>query len=270
MELKDKVAQAIGAHIKVMDEEYQQTFLQQSKDVDSLIAAMGKQVTTLQEAYRKELEEIENEFLEQRKDLLMSNKAEMDGFLRKVKAAEMSTRNKYLSFIREQAKALQTIRDQDAEDYNQLKVKLETDIQTLEQHLESMQGAYQLNAEKLDYNHRVLLEREHDNYITAGQQKRRLTKQRDTLCNLKARHKECERKFSMHNGKLAVEFEKIVKSLEDLQNKENKFKLSHKKKHMEFFRMHQHLLAVLVSKLLQVSHDVENYLIPLYSIENYF
>ncbi len=33
--------------------------------------------------------------------------------------------------------------------------RLETDIQTLEQHLESMRAAYQLNQEKLDYNYRV-------------------------------------------------------------------------------------------------------------------
>lgn len=38
--------------------------------------------------------------------------------------------------------------------------RLETDIAVLEQHLETMRSTYQLNSEKLEYNYRVLLERD--------------------------------------------------------------------------------------------------------------
>jgi hypothetical protein len=61
---------------------------------------------------------------------------------------------------------------------------LETDIQTLEQHLGSMRAAYQLNQEKLDYNYRVLLERDAENQATITQQKRKISKQRDLLSTL--------------------------------------------------------------------------------------
>ncbi len=61
---------------------------------------------------------------------------------------------------------------------------METDIQTLEQHLESMRAAYQLNQEKLDYNYRVLLERDAENQATITQQKRKISKQRDLLSTL--------------------------------------------------------------------------------------
>ena len=37
----------------------------------------------------------------------------------------------------------------DTEEYNKLKIKLETDIQTLEQQLEEMRATYQLNTEKV-------------------------------------------------------------------------------------------------------------------------
>lgn len=62
--------------------------------------------------------------------------------------------------------------------------RLETDIHTLEQHLESMRAAYQLNQEKLDYNYRVLLERDAENQATITQQKRKVSKQRDLLTSL--------------------------------------------------------------------------------------
>ena len=46
------------------------------------------------------------------------------------------------------------------------RIKLETDIQTLEQQLEEMRATYQLNTEKLEYNYRVLTERDMENSAT--------------------------------------------------------------------------------------------------------
>ncbi len=47
-----------------------------------------------------------------------------------------------------------------------------------------MRAAYQLNQEKLDYNYRVLLERDAENQATITQQKRKISKQRDLLSTL--------------------------------------------------------------------------------------
>lgn len=75
----------------------------------------------------------------------------------------------------------------DAQDYNSLKICLENDRQNLERHMEVMLATYQLNIEKLDYNYRVLVERDHENGITINQQKRKISRQRDLLTNLKSR-----------------------------------------------------------------------------------
>ena len=153
--------------------------------------------------------------------------------------------------IESYTKSLDTIHTEDTEDYNLLKVRLETDIQTLQQHLESMAAAYQLNTEKLDYNYAVLVERDHDNYVTAGQQKRKLTKQRDTLCTLKMRHNDYEKRFLMQNAKLTNDYEKVVKLLQDLQNKEHQLQAAQEKEYWEFLHMHHQSLSILASKLLQ-------------------
>ncbi len=71
---------------------------------------------------------------------------------------------------------LETLRTQDSEEYNMLKIKLETDIQVLEQQLAQMKGTYQLNMEKLEYNYQVLKKREEENAIILAAQKRRVTK----------------------------------------------------------------------------------------------
>ena len=64
---------------------------------------------------------------------------------------------------------IQNLRVKDSEDYNKLKIKLETDIQTLK--TTGGNGAtYQLNTEKLEYNYRVLTERDMENSATLSQQ----------------------------------------------------------------------------------------------------
>lgn len=150
------------------------------------------------------------------------------------------------------AKALEDIRDADAEDYNNLKVRLETDMQTLEQHHATMQAVYQFNAEKLEYNHLVLLERDRENYVTANQQKRKLNKQRDTLQLLRGRYGDLEKRFNTDNSKMGHSFAQITKLLQDLQSKEKGLLKSHATTRRNFFLMHQRGLSVLVSKILQV------------------
>ena len=55
--------------------------------------------------------------------------------------------------LREEQQALiDELRMRDAEDVHATKIKLETDVQVLEQQLESMRASYQLNQEKLVSN----------------------------------------------------------------------------------------------------------------------
>ena len=89
--------------------------------------------------------------------------------------------------VEEDQRQLEAQRVQDTEDYNILKIKLETEIQTLEQQLEEMRATYQLNQEKLDYNYRVLVERDSENTNTIKQQKKKLTRMADVLSSLKAK-----------------------------------------------------------------------------------
>ena len=55
-----------------------------------------------------------------------------------------------------------------------MKVKLETEIQNLEQQLEETRATYILNSEQLSFNHRVLRQREQDAKHTQQQQKKKI------------------------------------------------------------------------------------------------
>ena len=83
---------------------------------------------------------------------------------------EQNFMEKMLEQSEEYQRKLEELRVLDAEDFNILKIRLETDIQSLEQHLEAIRATYQLNTEKLEYNYRVLTERDMENSATLGQQ----------------------------------------------------------------------------------------------------
>lgn len=57
--------------------------------------------------------------------------------------------------IEENEAKLQHLRRRNMQDYNEAKIKKETDIQTLQQQIQQMKATYLLNTEKLEYNFQV-------------------------------------------------------------------------------------------------------------------
>lgn len=147
--------------------------------------------------------------------------------------------------------ALEDLRVADAEEYNILKIRLETDIQNLEQYLEAMRATYQLNTEKLEYNYRVLVERDHENQSTINQQKRKIARQRDILSGLKDRYSETDRRFQEENQKLTDEYKRITEQFKFLQGKFRHFELSDIKKYHDIWNMKEKAVAELVKEVLQ-------------------
>ena len=139
----------------------------------------------------------------------------------------------------------------DAEEYNILKIRLETDIQNLEQYLEAMRATYQLNTEKLEYNYRVLVERDHENQSTINQQKRKIARQRDILSGLKDRYAETDKRFQEENQKLTDEYKRITEQFKFLQGKFRHFELSDIKKYHDIWNMKEKSVAELVKEVLQ-------------------
>ena len=105
---------------------------------------------------------------------------------------------------------LERHRVNDAEEYNILKIRLETDVQNLEQHLEAMRATYQLNTEKLEYNYRVLVERDHENQSTISQQRRKIARQRESLLALKSRYGDSDKRYQDENVRLTDEYRRVT------------------------------------------------------------
>jgi len=259
IESKEQLIQEMKAELKGKDDDYVKSLKRQADDIDLMISHMSQQFKDMQKSYHEELIEIENAFLQERMETLSGNKDEMSQLFEKRNQREQQFMDMMLEQAENYQKQLEELRVIDAEDYNILKIRLETDIQNLEQHLETMRATYQLNTEKLEYNYRVLVERDQENQSTINQQKRKIARQRDLLSNLKTKYGESDKRFQDQNSKLTDEYKRITEQFKDLQIKFRHFKESDTKRYKEVWKMNEEKVAAVVQKVLQADKIVHEH-----------
>ena len=140
---------------------------------------------------------------------------------------------------------------------------METDIQTLEQQLEEMRATYQLNTEKLEYNYRVLTERDMENSATLSQQKRKLARLKDALTNQIQKYHSQDSEHKAENQLLTEDYRRITKQYKDLQNKFRHFEVADNETYQEVWNMHKEESAGLVERVLKADEIIHSQLLGL-------
>jgi dynein regulatry complex protein 1 len=211
--------------LKFKDEEYVKSLKRWAEDIDTLLAAMTDRFRDQQHQYELETEEIEAIFRQERAELIESNRTEMETLMEKRRNMEQTHMEERQRRIERNQDLLQRSRLKESEEHSALKIKLETEIQKLEQQLEVMRSTYQLNTEKLEYNFRVLSERDAENTSTIGAQKRKLARLQDSLSGLVARYGKTDRQYRQENAELTDEYRRITEQFQDLQGKSRHFQV---------------------------------------------
>lgn len=254
---KDKLISEFHLQLKMKDEEYVKSLKSQSDDVENLLSKMRSEFKELQGEYEVELMAIEDAFMTERSELLQANKNDIDALFDSRKQAELDYMAAKQKREEEDQQEIEDLIVHDSEEYNKLKIKLETDIQTLEQQLEEMQATYQLNTEKLEYNYRVLTERDNENSTTLQQLKRKQTKLKDALSALMARYHETDARDRKKNDELTDQYRSITKQYKDLQSKFRHFELADNKRFDQLWAMHEEEVAQCISKVLQADELIQ-------------
>jgi len=168
-----------------------------------------------------------------------------------------------VSFIEQRANrietnqlALESLRMDDAEEYNLLKITRESEIQLLEQQLEEMRATYQLNTEKLEYNYRVLMERDQENNNTIAQQKRKLARMQDVLSGLINKYNRYDKGFKEENSQLTDDYRRITEQYKDLQTKFKHFERYDEQRYADIWNMHQENVSEVAKKVLEADRVI--------------
>lgn len=260
---KDAVIREFQRQLKAKDEEYVIALKTQAEDIEKLLDRMGQQYREMQDEYENELEQMEDAFLKERDELIATNKLEIDSLFERRREMEMVYMETKQQRDEQYLKEIEDLRVRDAEDYNALKIKLETNIQTLEQQLEEMRATYQLNTEKLEYNYRVLTERDMENSATLSQQKRKLARLKDALAALITKYNQTDARDRQQNQELTEEYRRLTKQYKDLQKKYVHFESSDQSKHEEVRKMHEDEAMSKLEKLLAADKTIHEQLLGL-------
>jgi len=145
--------------LKRKDQEYIKAMGSMNDDIDQLIDKMQQQYKALRSAYQENLISIEKAFEDERTQILDQNKAEIKQLFEEQKKIEKEHAEHRAKTEESYAKQLEEVRNLDANNQAEQKIKLEKEMQILEKCMEDMKAVYKLNEEKLTFNHRVLQEK---------------------------------------------------------------------------------------------------------------
>ncbi len=249
------------AEIKSKDEEYILTIASQARDVEELITRMNAQYQEMQAAYDAQLGSIEEAYAKEHSELVAAHRAELDELFELRKRMERTLVEERLTREAAYQQELDAMQAKDAEQYNKLKIKLETDVQVLEQQLELMRSTYTLNIEKLEYNFRVLSEKDTENEIAEGQQKEKIKELDRALTKVMAQYVAADRAFKAENTALTREYRRITRQYQDLQAKFGHFEAADRSKFRQVWAMHEEEVSSMLQRALAADRVVTEQLL---------
>ena len=248
---KGKIIEDFLRELKEKETFYVKALRGQENDIEKMINSMREQYYSLRDEYLKQLAEIDLAFMAERKELLDTNRAEIEDLFRKHRELEEKNTANRQALEEENADELERKREDDANTLQKTKISVETNLQALETYMEDMKAVYQLNLEKLQYNVKILKERQSENETT----KNDLTKRKRTLhANYLAMHQKVEEKekeFTKVNTALTNKFKKVSKAFNELRKKFRHFEKADTQKFKEIWEMNEIEAKELASKVLK-------------------
>ncbi|XP_049984514.1 dynein regulatory complex protein 1 [Alexandromys fortis] len=252
IEDKNKLISELQQELKMKDDQYVKDLKKQSDDISLLLERMEEQVKNAMKNFRQELIHIEKAFELERQELLSSNKKKWERALQAHNAKELEYLITRMKKVEDYEKQLNKQRAWDCEEYNTIKIKLERDVQILEQQLQQMKATYQLNQEKLEYNFQVLKKRDEESTVIKSQQKRKLNRLHDVLNNLRTKYAKQIKQFQEENQSLTSDFKRLVGQFKELQRAMRHFTIIDAEKFREIWLMNEEEAKALAQRAFDV------------------
>lgn len=253
---KDKLINEFQSELKAKDDQYVKHLKKQAEDVDLVLERMEEQAKTLMKAYHEELAQIETSFASERRELVNSQRVEWEAKMLARGGREKEFLEARQKRIERNEADVQHLRVRNAEEFNRIKIKLENDIQILQQQIQQMKATFQLNAEKLEYNFQVLKKRDEENTVTMSQQKRRITRLQDTLNTLKGKLSKQEKCCRDELQALMDDYRKNTEQYRELQKKVKHFQTMDTKRFSDIWQMNEEKVRLLAKDVANADETI--------------
>ena len=223
---KKSLIEQIWNEVRQNEEDYVKAVNVFSLEFEETVSKTKSEFVDMREKINNYLTDIEKQLLDQREKIIKENKENVEALFSKHEKTEaefIENRNKEETQNYQEIKQLK--QDKNKEFFD-LKIFLENEIQNHEKCLEDMKAIYQLNAEKLNYNFKVLNDKKEENEALAAVLKK---KERFFINLLKRKNDEFYYKdieYRKINKKLTEQNKTIVKQYKDLHKKFKYFEIA--------------------------------------------
>lgn len=221
------------------------------------------QITLTRVAYREQLKLIEESMQAERKVMMEVNSKKWEELYKKRDQEEQANSDKKYQQMEHFDNQMTELRREFQEKYRETKIKLERDIDDLEQELERIKALAILNSEKLDYNYQILKKREDENIIIKSQQKRRINKLQDIVNTLKRRISEYGEGTKQQIIKVSGEIAKLQKNILDIESKADHFAEINDAKFNQLWDMNMERVLEVAERILTIDKILHEQLLGL-------
>jgi len=253
---KNGLIEYFKGELEQKDDDYRKMLKDQNEDIDEIIARMRNQFYSLRSMYLSELAEIEQKYDQDRSDQLRSNKIEIGRKSERHMDAEKNIVKDRENIEKKQMEEIDKMRIDYAKSYADKKISMETEIQNLEKCFEDMKALYLLNTEKLDYNFKVLKEKDEENTILTNILKNKKRNYSNRLTKARNDYKEIDRKFKHENKSLTEEYKRITRQFKELQIKFKHFEKADKDRYIEIKKMNEAEIHELKEKIVKCDKTI--------------
>ncbi|KAM9486297.1 dynein regulatory complex protein 1 isoform 1-T1 [Clarias gariepinus] len=263
IEDKNKLINELQQELKGRDDHFVKERKREADEVDLLIERMQEQISSLKKHYRKELDAIENSFHDERKDLLSISTSKWEQQRKERSDKEMKFLLQRMEMVEEHEAVLDRLRAESAEEYNKIKVKLETDVQRLQQDLEERKATYQINQEKLEYNVQMLKKYEEEYAVSKAEQIRKITRMQDARNKLKKKCAIQEKQSHEEIQSLTTKYKRLIQQYKDIQERIRHFAEVDAKRYEEIWLMNEDEAKTLVSRAVDLDRVIHEQMLGL-------
>jgi dynein regulatory complex protein 1 len=253
---KNRLIQRFKDDLRKKDDDYVKMLSQQKVDIDEILKKMREQFYSLRKMYLMELNDIETEFLADRDNILKDDDKQIDDLLLAHQRIEHSIVDLRAAKEEEYAKEIEKLRIDYAKSYADRKITMETEIQNLEKCLEDMKALYLLNSEKLDYNYKVLKEKDEENTHLTGILKNKRRNHYNRLRKAMKDYADIDYKFKNENKQLTEEYKRITRQFKELQNKFKHFEKADLDRYSEIQKMNESEVHEFKTKIMKCDKTI--------------
>ncbi|KAL7464734.1 hypothetical protein ACHAXS_005070, partial [Conticribra weissflogii] len=217
-------------------------------EIESLEQCIKQEHLALKEAFQRELASIESSFDEDRGKLVDRRQQELDSLISERDKAETEKLDHQKQLVEEKRKKIEESELKGLHNRRTLKEKLESEVRRLEIQLEENRAKHQFDADKLEFDVRVLTELS-ENESDVKKLKRRIMKSKEALNREMERKERLKASGTKENESLEVDCERIERQSCGLKEKFERFKLSDDEKYKAVLELHREDLRQLEHEL---------------------